>query len=78
MREKHNRNGEGIESVISKVENLLAEGNLAEAADILEREVSGTEAEGAISEWVKLARHRAITEQAISLLQAYATSTSLT
>ncbi|XP_078432577.1 MICOS complex subunit [Wolffia australiana] len=77
MRE-NNTSGEGIESVISKVEGLLAEGNLTEAAAVLEMGVSGTEAEAAISEWVKLARHRAVTEQALSLLRAYATSISLT
>ncbi|CAA7395787.1 unnamed protein product [Spirodela intermedia] len=70
--------GKGIESVISGVERLIAAGKLAEAADALERGVSGTEAAGAVNEWVRLARDRAITEQALTLLQAYATSISLT
>lgn len=70
--------GEGIESVISRVERLIAAGQLAEAADALESGVSGTEAEGAVGEWVRLARDRAVTEQALALLQAYATAISLT
>ncbi|CAA6659477.1 unnamed protein product [Spirodela intermedia] len=57
--------GKGIESVISGVERLIAAGKLAEAADALERGVSGTEAGGAVNEWVRLARDRAITEQAL-------------
>ncbi|CAN6480837.1 unnamed protein product [Victoria cruziana] len=70
--------GKGIESVISKVDRLLAEGRLAEAAEELELGVSGSQAEGLASEWVKLARNRAITEQALSLLQSYATAVSST
>ncbi|XP_031496081.1 uncharacterized protein LOC116261455 isoform X2 [Nymphaea colorata] len=70
--------GKGIESVISQVERFLAEGRLAEAAEALELGVSGSQAEGLASEWVKLARNRAITEQALSLLQSYATAVSST
>uniref|UniRef100_A0A1D1ZJH3 Formation of crista junctions protein 1 n=2 Tax=Anthurium amnicola TaxID=1678845 RepID=A0A1D1ZJH3_9ARAE len=77
MRE-NNFSGDGIESVITRVEKFLSEGRLAEAADALEKCVSGTEAEGAVSEWVRQARNRAVTEQALTLLQAYATSISLT
>ncbi|XP_058096676.1 MICOS complex subunit MIC60, mitochondrial isoform X2 [Magnolia sinica] len=72
------QSGDGIESVISRVESFLAEGKLAEAADSLEGGVCGTRAEGIISDWVRQARNRAITEQALSLLQSYATSISLT
>ncbi|KAL5703891.1 MICOS complex subunit mic60 [Ranunculus cassubicifolius] len=70
--------GEGIESLISRVENLLAEGKLAEAADTLERGVNGSQAEEFVGDWVKKARDRAITEQALTLLQSYATSISVT
>ncbi|OVA03321.1 Mitochondrial inner membrane protein Mitofilin [Macleaya cordata] len=72
------QSGDGIESVISRVERLLVEGKLAEAADALEGGVSGSKAEEIIGDWVKQARNRAITEQALSLLQSYATSISLT
>lgn len=77
MRE-NNQSGDGIESVISKVESFLAEGKLAEAADALEGGVSGSQAEEIVVDWVTQARNRAIMEQALSLLQSYATSISLT
>ncbi|GMI67649.1 hypothetical protein like AT4G39690 [Hibiscus trionum] len=70
--------GEGIESIISRVENYLAEGKLAEAAGTLEQGVKGSQAEEIISDWVKRARNRAITEQALTVLQSYATCISLT
>ncbi|KAK9163228.1 hypothetical protein Syun_004130 [Stephania yunnanensis] len=76
MRED-DQSGNGIESLISRVEKYLAEGRLAEAADVLEAGVRGTQAEKIISGWVKQARNRAVTEQALSLLQSYATSISL-
>ncbi|KAL5982069.1 hypothetical protein ACLOJK_016138 [Asimina triloba] len=70
--------GQGIESTINRVEGLLAEGKLDEAADTLEEGVRGTRAEEIITGWVTQARNRAITEQALSLLQSYATTISLT
>ncbi|KAJ7956871.1 Formation of crista junctions 1 [Quillaja saponaria] len=72
------QSGDGIESVISKVESYLAEGKLAEAANVLEEGVRGTQAAEIVGHWVRLARNRAITEQALILLQSYATSISLT
>jgi mitofilin len=68
----------GIESVIKKVDNYLAEGKLAEAAATLEEGVKGSKAEEIVSDWVRRARNRAITEQALTLLQSYATCVSLT
>lgn len=70
--------GDGIESLINRVQNFLAQGKLAEAANTLEEGVRGTQAEEVIGEWVKQTRNRAITEQALSLLQAYTTSISIT
>ncbi|KAK4759503.1 hypothetical protein SAY87_022634 [Trapa incisa] len=70
--------GEGIESVISRVESYLAEGRLVDAADTLEEGLKDSEAAEVISSWVKHTRNRAIAEQALSLLQSYATSASLT
>ncbi|KAI3909010.1 hypothetical protein MKW92_000084 [Papaver armeniacum] len=70
--------GDGIESVISRVERLLAEGKLAEAAESLEKGVSGSKAEEIVGDWVIQARNRAIAEQALSVLQSYATAISLT
>ncbi|KAF8411515.1 hypothetical protein HHK36_004067 [Tetracentron sinense] len=72
------QSGDGIESVINRVESFLAKGKLAEAADALEGGVSGSQAEELIGDWVRRARNRAITEQALSMLQSYATSISLT
>ncbi|XP_010446526.1 PREDICTED: MICOS complex subunit MIC60 [Camelina sativa] len=68
----------GIETVIKKVDNYLAEGKLAEAAATLEEGVKGSKAEEIVSDWVQRARNRAITEQAVTLLQSYATCASLT
>ncbi|XP_010531399.1 PREDICTED: uncharacterized protein LOC104807708 isoform X2 [Tarenaya hassleriana] len=70
--------GEGIEAVIRRVDECLAEGKLAEAATVLEEGVRGSQAEEIVSEWVRRARNRAITEQALMLLQSYATCSSLT
>lgn len=72
------QSGDGIESVINRVESYLAQGQLVEAADALEDGVRGSEAAEIIVDWVKQARNRAIAEQALTLLQSYATSVSLT
>ncbi|URE03649.1 Mitochondrial inner membrane protein [Musa troglodytarum] len=72
------QSGDGIEPVISKVENLLVDGNFVEAADVLEGGVRGSEAEEVVTEWVRQARNRAVAEQALSLLQSYAMSITFT
>ncbi|TYJ04558.1 hypothetical protein E1A91_A12G099200v1 [Gossypium mustelinum] len=69
---------EGIESIISRVEIYLAEGKLVEAASTVEQGVKGSQAEEIIGDWVKRVRNRAITEQALTVLQSYATCISLT
>ncbi|KAJ0975105.1 hypothetical protein J5N97_017070 [Dioscorea zingiberensis] len=71
---KEDQSGDSIESLICSVEKFLLEGKLAEAADALEVGVRGSEAAGAVVEWVRQARNRAIAEQALSLLQSYASS----
>ncbi|KAJ9177638.1 hypothetical protein P3X46_012838 [Hevea brasiliensis] len=70
--------GDGIESVISRVESFLAEGKLAEAAEALQEGLRGSVAEEIAGDWVKRARNRAITEQALTVLQSYAACISLT
>ncbi|CAI9109353.1 OLC1v1009160C1 [Oldenlandia corymbosa var. corymbosa] len=72
------QSGDGIESLMNKVANFLAQGKLSEAADALENGVKGTQAAEVVGDWVTRARNRAITEQALTLLQSYATSISLT
>ncbi|GMI99412.1 hypothetical protein like AT4G39690 [Hibiscus trionum] len=72
------QSGEGIESLISRVDKYLAEGKLAEAAAALEQGVKGSQAEEIVGDWVKRVRNRAITEQALTVLQSYATCISLT
>ncbi|GER48971.1 formation of crista junctions protein 1 [Striga asiatica] len=72
------QSGEGIESIISRVESLLAQGKLCEAADTLENGLEGSQAAEVVNEWVRKARERAVTEQALTVLQSYATSISLT
>jgi hypothetical protein len=72
------QSGDGIESVINKVESYLAEGKLAEAADCLEESVRDTQAAEIVAGWVKQARNRAISEQAVVFLQSYANSICLT
>lgn len=70
--------GDGIESVLHDVDCLLAEGKLAEAADALENGVKGSEAAEVVVDWVREARNRAIVDQALALLESYATCVSLT
>ena len=72
------QSGDGIESILNKVESYLAEGKLAEAAEVLEESVRGTQASEVVADWVRQARNRAIAEQALTLLQSYASSISLT
>ncbi|CAA0806398.1 Unknown protein [Striga hermonthica] len=72
------QSGEGIESLISRVESLLAQGKLCEAADTLENGLEGSQAAEVVNDWVRRARERAVTEQALTVLQSYATSISLT
>ncbi|XP_073158317.1 MICOS complex subunit MIC60, mitochondrial [Henckelia pumila] len=71
------QSGDGIESLINRVESLLAQGKVCEAADTLENGVKDTEAAAVVDVWVRRARNRAITEQALTVLQSYATSISL-
>ncbi|KAF5480801.1 hypothetical protein F2P56_001514 [Juglans regia] len=71
------QSGDGIESVINRVENYMREGKLAEAADALEEGVRDTQAAEIVGDWVRQVRNRAITEQALTLLQSYATAISL-
>ncbi|XP_073004670.1 MICOS complex subunit MIC60, mitochondrial isoform X2 [Typha latifolia] len=75
---KEDQSGDSIESVITRVENLLVDGKLAEAADALEGGVHGSEAEKVVVDWVRQARTRAIADQTLSLLQSYATSITFT
>ncbi|CAN4115299.1 unnamed protein product [Withania somnifera] len=72
------QSGDGIESLINRVESFLAQGKLSEAADALEKGLKDTQAAAVVVDWVKRARNRAITEQALTLLQSYATTISIT
>lgn len=72
------QSGDGIESLINRVESLLAQGKVCEAADTLENGVKDSKAGEIVDDWVRRARNRAITEQALTVLQSYATSISLT
>ncbi|KAK6125764.1 hypothetical protein DH2020_040494 [Rehmannia glutinosa] len=72
------QSGDGIESLINRVESLLAQGKLSEAADTLENGVKGSQAAEVVDDWVRRARERAITEQALTIIESYATSVSLT
>lgn len=69
--------GDGIESLMNKVESFLADGKLSEAADTLENGVKGTQAAEVIGDWLRRTRNRAITEQALTLVQSYAISVGL-
>ncbi|XP_021714130.1 MICOS complex subunit MIC60-like [Chenopodium quinoa] len=72
------QSGDGIESVLNKAESLLAQGKLAEAADVLEDGVKGSKASEVVGDWLRRARNRAIADQALVLIQSYAASISLT
>lgn len=67
---------EGVESVIAAVEESLANGELSQAANILEQGVKGSRAEGFISDWARNVRCRAIAEQTLTLVQAHAIATA--
>lgn len=71
---KEDQSGDGIESLISRVENLIVAGDLSAAADALTGGLQGTEAEEIASEWVDQAKKRAIAEQTLALLHSYASS----
>ncbi|KAG5241759.1 MICOS complex [Salix suchowensis] len=67
-----------IESIISRVEGFLAEGELAKSVDALQEGVQGNQTEEITGDWVRRARNMAITEQALTVLQPYATCIGLT
>uniref|UniRef100_A0A0E0DIW5 MICOS complex subunit MIC60 n=1 Tax=Oryza meridionalis TaxID=40149 RepID=A0A0E0DIW5_9ORYZ len=71
---KEDQSGDGIESLLNRVENLIVHGDLSAAAEALERGLQGSEAAEIASEWVKQARKRAIAEQTLTLLHSYASS----
>lgn len=71
---KEDQSGDGIESLISRVEDLIVAGDLSAAADALKGGLHGTEAEEIAAEWVNQARKRAIAEQTLALLHSYASS----
>ncbi|CAD6259387.1 unnamed protein product [Miscanthus lutarioriparius] len=73
---KGDNSGDGIESLINKVESLIVDGDLSTAVDALEQGLHGTEAEEIATEWVKQARKRAIAEQTLALLHACTSSTT--
>lgn len=61
--------GCGIEVVITKVENCLADGNLLEAAATLEKGLEGTKGEELVTVWVRHACIRIVAEQAVTMVQ---------
>ncbi|KAG8043203.1 hypothetical protein GUJ93_ZPchr0119g33228 [Zizania palustris] len=71
---KEDQSGDGIESLINRVENLILRGELSAAAEALEGGLHGSEAAEIASEWVKQAKKRAIAEQTLALLHSYASS----
>ncbi|KAF0890843.1 hypothetical protein E2562_004321 [Oryza meyeriana var. granulata] len=71
---KEDQSGDGIESLLNSVENLIVHGDLSAAAEALEGGLQGSEAAEIASEWVKQARKRAIAEQTLTLLHSYASS----
>lgn len=71
---KEDQSGDGIESLISRVEDLIVAGDLSAAADALKGGLHGTEAEEIAAKWVNQARKRAIAEQTLALLHSYASS----
>ncbi|KAL6651948.1 hypothetical protein ACP70R_010873 [Stipagrostis hirtigluma subsp. patula] len=71
---KEDKSGDGIESLINRVESLIVDGDLCTAADALEGGLHGSAAEEIATEWVKQARKRAIAEQTLTLLHSYASS----
>ncbi|RLM73621.1 microtubule-associated protein futsch [Panicum miliaceum] len=73
---KEDNSGDGIESLIKRVESLIVDGDLSTAAEALDGGLHGSEAADIATEWVKQARKRAIAEQTLALLHACASSTT--
>ncbi|KAI5080642.1 hypothetical protein GOP47_0003825 [Adiantum capillus-veneris] len=67
---------DGVAAVISQVQRRLADGKLADAAELLEKGVQGTKAEGLVADWIQSARERAIMEQMLLLLHAHTTASA--
>lgn len=65
---------DGLDAIVNQVQRFLTDGKLADAADLLEKGVHGTEAEVLAADWIKCARDRAVMEQILLLLQAHATA----
>eukprot|EP00250_Pteridium_aquilinum_P003149 c1347_g1_i1 orf=106-2289(+) len=65
---------DGMDAVVSQVQRCLTDGKLADAAELLEKGVHGTEAEVFVADWIKCARDRAVMEQILLLVQAHATA----
>eukprot|EP00775_Hariotina_reticulata_P007772 gene7772-7970_t len=59
-----------------KARLLLQQGKLLAAADALSAAAAGSQAAEVVQEWVQDARARAVADQAVKLLQAYATTTA--
>jgi len=55
---------------------LLQQGKLLAAADALSAAAAGSQAAEVVQQWVQDARARAVADQAVKLLQAYATTTA--
>ena len=67
--------GGGAEAAIGRAAAALAAGDLVAAANALDgpdAAFCGTGAEAAAQEWAQAARERAVVEQGVELLQAYA------
>ncbi|MCO5593785.1 hypothetical protein L7F22_047802 [Adiantum nelumboides] len=65
---------DGVAAVVSQVQRCLADGKLADAAEVLEKGVHGTKAEVLVADWIQNVRERAIMEQMLLLLQAHTTA----
>eukprot|EP00884_Botryococcus_braunii_P014394 jgi/Botrbrau1/22956/Bobra.0030s0028.1 len=65
-----------IDEAVAKAGLALQRGDLLAAADTLERVTKGTAAASSVGPWVEAARSRAVTEQAVRLLQAHAATIS--
>jgi mitofilin len=64
----------GPDAALVVAKRLLAEGELAKAADTLAQSTRGTAAAAVVAGWCEQARQRAVADQALRMLRAHATT----
>ncbi len=62
----------GVDAALARADQLLADGRLPAAAELLAAALDGTAAAALAADWVEAARRRAAAEAAVAALNAHA------